>query len=385
MATHESPSNAPRQRLDQRLPAVAFGTERVLTAWRYGDQGVRPKAYLQAAIHADEIPGMLVMHHLVPRLDAMASAGQIKGEIVIVPVANPIGLAQNINGVQLGRFELSGAGNFNRKYPDLAEPVANRVEGRLGGSPEENVAIIRRAMAELLDEARPSTETDWLRVALMRLAVDADIVLDLHCDSEALLHVYTGELLWPAAADLSAELGSRATLLAEVSGGHPFDEACSAPWPALARRFGEAHPIPSACLSATIELRGRADVTDGFASHDARALIRFLQRRGVLAGDPGALPAPRCAASRLDAIDMVRAEGAGMLVYRRELDETVAEGDIIAELVEPLGGRVPIRTRTNGLLLTRRSNRFVRPGDIVAKVVGTKTLPERSGGNLLTD
>jgi predicted deacylase len=364
---------------------VGFGTQRILTAWRYGSPGARPKAYLQAAIHADEIPGMLVMHHLIPRLDALAAAGGIKGEIVLVPVANPIGLAQNVNGVHLGRYELSGGGNFNRKYPDLAEPVAKRIEGRLGTSPEENVSIIRKAMAEVLDEARPSSEAGWLRVALMRLAVDADIVLDLHCDSEALLHLYTGEQSWPAAADLSAELGSRATLLAEVSGGHPFDEACAAPWPALARRFGEAHPIPPACLAATVELRGRADVADGLAMHDARALIRFLQRRGIVAGDPGALPTPRCAATRLDAVDMVRAEGAGILAYRRDLGDKVAAGDVVAELVEPLGGRVAIRSRTDGLLLTRRSNRFVRPGDTVAKVVGTKTLPERAGGNLLSD
>ena len=51
----------PRERLEQRLPAVGFGTERTLTAWRYGRAGARPKAYLQAAIHADEIPGMLVI------------------------------------------------------------------------------------------------------------------------------------------------------------------------------------------------------------------------------------------------------------------------------------------------------------------------------------
>lgn len=378
-----------RERLDQRLPAVSFGTERVLTAWRYGRAGARPKAYLQAAIHADEIPGMMVMHHLIPRLDALAASGAVKGEIVTVPVANPIGLAQNINGVHLGRYELSGAGNFNRKYPDLSAPVAERVEDRLSGDAAGNVAIIRQAMLDILSEARPANETDWLRVALMRLAVDADIVLDLHCDSEALMHVYTdhvytGEQLWPAATDLSADLGSRATLLAEISGGNPFDEACSAPWPSLARRFG-AHPIPHSCLAATVELRGRADVSDALAEEDAAALIRFLQRRGILAGDPGPLPNAQCEATRLDAVDMAKAEVAGILAYRRELGETIASGDVIAEIVDPLGSRVKVLSRTDGLLLTRRSNRFVRPGDIVAKIVGKRTLPERVGGNLLSD
>jgi predicted deacylase len=375
-----------RERIDQRLPAVSFGTERTLTAWRYGTRGARPKAYLQASIHADEIPGMLVMHHLIPRLDALAASGGINGEVVIVPVANPIGLAQNVNGVHLGRYELGGAGNFNRKYPDLTEPVAKRVAGRLSDDSADNVALIRRAMLETLDEARPGNETDWLRVALMRLSVDADVMLDLHCDGEALLHLYTGETLWPETAALSADLGSHATMLAETSGGNPFDESCSAPWPALARRF-PTHPIPHSCLAVTVELRGQADVEDALAEQDARALIRFLQRRGILAGEPGPLPTPlpHSEATRLDAVDMARAESTGILAYRRALGESLAVGDIIAEIVDPLGPRVPVRSRAAGLLLSRRRNRFVRPGDIVAKIVGTETLPERVGGNLLSD
>src|SRR5215472_15596053 len=103
-----------RERLDRPLPAVGFGTTRGLSAWRYGKPGARPKAYLQAAIHADEIPGMLVMHHLLPLLDAAAAAGEIAGELIVVPVANPIGLSQSINGTHLGRFDLAGGGNFNR-------------------------------------------------------------------------------------------------------------------------------------------------------------------------------------------------------------------------------------------------------------------------------
>ena len=38
---------------------------------------------------------------------------------------------------------------------------------------------------------------------LFGLAVDADIVLDLHCDGEALLHLYTTPGCWPQAALLA--------------------------------------------------------------------------------------------------------------------------------------------------------------------------------------
>ncbi|MEZ5600227.1 MAG: hypothetical protein R3F36_04160 [Candidatus Competibacteraceae bacterium] len=39
------------------LPAPAPGTRRALRVHRYGTPGARPKAYFQAALHADEIPG----------------------------------------------------------------------------------------------------------------------------------------------------------------------------------------------------------------------------------------------------------------------------------------------------------------------------------------
>ena len=123
-------------------------------------------------------------------------------------------------------------------------------------------------MAAALDGLEPRGEIAVLRHTLLRLAFDADFVLDLHADNEAVLHLYIGTPLWPDAADLAAELGARAVLLAEVSGGNPFDEACGGPWWALARRFPEA-AIPPACLAATVELRSNNAVDAGLAEGDA--------------------------------------------------------------------------------------------------------------------
>ena len=46
-------------------------------------------------------------------------------------------------------------------------------------------------MREALDEQKPRTELDSQRLALQKLSFDADIVLDLHCDSDAVMHLYT--------------------------------------------------------------------------------------------------------------------------------------------------------------------------------------------------
>ncbi|MEQ8354903.1 MAG: M14 family metallopeptidase [Kiloniellaceae bacterium] len=377
-------------RRSERLPLLTAspGTDRQLTVHRFGQEGARPKVYLQAALHADETPGLLVQHHLFPLLEAAESRGDVQGEIVMVPYANPIGLSQFTNGENLGRYEQGGGGNFNRNWPDLFTPVAEALEGKLGGDAKANVALIRRAMADHLAQQRAGSELQALRLMLAGLAADADVVLDLHCDDEALMHLFLIPAHWPQAADLAADLGCQAVLLAEDSGGNSFDEAFSTPWTRLAGRFPD-HPIPPACLSGTVELRGRSDVDDATAKADAEALFHSLQRFGAVAGDPPPPPAPRCEATRLEATDSVRSPVGGVVAYAVELGQKVSEGDIIAWVVDPSAApgkaRTAVTTRASGTVLSRRSHRYVRPGMVLAKVVGKTPLPHRQGAYLLED
>ena len=379
----------------QALLPSATGTQRLLTLHRYGAPETRPKAYLQAALHADETPGLLVLHHLIRLLDAAAAREEVTGQIVILPYANPIGLDQNVNGYHLGRQHLGGGGNFNRNWLDFSDALAETLAGRLGPDPETNTEVIRDALRSFVAGRREALAPDQLgaelidhRLRLAQEAVDADLVLDLHCDLEALMHVFLIPAHWPEAQDIVAELGCRAALLAADSGGGSFDEAFSTPWTKLAARFPD-HPIPAACLSATVELRGRGDVSDALAEADAAALFRILQRRGFVAGDPGPLPEPLCEASDLDAVDVLRAPAAGVLAYKVALGERVKEGDLVAEVIDPAAdpeaARTPIRARTDGLVLSRHVQFYVTPGISVAKVVGTKPLPHRSDSNLLED
>ena len=379
----------------QALLPSATGTQRLLTLHRYGAPDTRPKAYLQAALHADETPGLLVLHHLVRLLDAAAARGEITGQIVILPYANPIGLDQNVNGYHLGRQHLGGGGNFNRNWLDLSAPIAEAVAGQLGPDPKKNVEVIRAALRAAVSGRREALPPDQLgaelidhRLRLAQEAVDADLVLDLHCDLEALMHIFLIPAHWPEAQDIVAELGCRAALLAADSGGGSFDEAFSVPWTKLAARFPE-HPIPAACLSATVELRGRGDVSDALAEGDAAALFRILQRRGFVAGDPGDLPGRLCEATPLEAVDVLRAPAAGVLSYKVALGDRVKEGDVVAEVIDPAAdpeaARTEVISRTDGLVLSHHVQFYVTPGTSIAKIVGTKPLPHRSEGSLLED
>ena len=371
----------------QQLKPSSPGTHRHLKLLRYGQPGASPKAYLQASLHADELPGMMAAHHLIPLLDAAEAEGRIRGEIVLVPVANPIGLGQVIDGSHLGRYELGSGENFNRSFPDLAAIAADRLTGRLGPNAAQNVRLIRAELIAILDEYEPATELESLRRILMRAAIDADYVLDLHCDNDALLHLYLGEARWPDGADLSADLGSHATLLAAESGGTPFDESFSNLWAELRRRLGDTAPIPDACLAGTVEFRGQGDVSDELGRQDAAALMRFLMRRGLIAGDPGPLPAALCDGTPLAGVDVLRAPVGGILVYHAALGERVTAGQVVAEIIDPLAddpaaARTPVRTIADGLLFARKIERLARPGQGIGKIAGATPLPTRTGALL---
>lgn len=375
----------------ERLPLGAGtpGTRREVMLHRFGPPGARPKAYFQAAIHADEIPALLAAHHLLRRLMAAEAEGAITGEVVVVPFANPIGLDQQVNSYHLGRHELGGGGNFNRNWPDLFEPAAGKIEGKLTGSAEQNVALIRAAMAEAVAELEPRSQLDFLRQTLAAQALDADLVFDLHCDDDSFVHLFLVSQHWPLARDIAAELGCRAVMLSEDSGGSSFDEAFSVPWVKLAGRYPD-HPIPAACLAGTVEFRGQRDVNDKLAEGDGLALFRILQRHGVIAGDPGPLPEALCEATPLSACEFVKAPAPGVLSYEVELGEEVEKDQVIAWLIDPAAedpnaGRRAIRAGTAGRILSRRDRLYVQPGETLAKVVGSTPLPAPRTKNLLGD
>lgn len=368
------------------LPHGRPGTSRRLTIHRFGTPGARPKAYLQAGLHAGELPGLVVARHLLDRLAVLDAEGAIKGEIVLIPMANPIGLDQVLLGDHVGRFDMATGVNFNRAFADLADAVSDGLApGDLGPDIAANGRLLQSRLADAAAALQPRTEADALRKLLLSHAVDADIVLDLHCDSEALMHLYTTPSCWPlGVADLAARLGAQAVFLAEISGGEPFDEVCSTPWDRLRNRHGGSDtPIPVGCSAVTVELRGEADVDDDLAAADAAALINHLAWRGIID-----VPAPQATdmsdlATPLAGVDRVRAPVGGVALYHVALGEQVRAGQHVATILDPFtGGRHPCHAVSDGIIWSRTQNRYAGPNDILLCVAGREVLV--TSGPLLT-
>ena len=210
---------------NHQLISPTLGTVRQITSFHYGTPGTGQKVYIQSSLHADELPGMLVAWALRRKLAELEAAGKIRGEIVVVPVSNPIGLNQQWLGQMTGRFESNSAQNFNRHFHDLTTLLdMPDVEARLTHDIDENRIAIHSLMGSALQQQRPQTELASQRLTLQLLSFDADVVLDLHCDREAAMHLYTHPDLWPEVEPLARYVDAKASLLAENSMGNPFDE-----------------------------------------------------------------------------------------------------------------------------------------------------------------
>jgi uncharacterized protein len=332
-----------------RIPVLRFS----------GSNSGAPKVYMQAALHAGELPGTAALHFLCQQLRIAEECGEIAGDITIVPQANPYGTAQWFSGEMQGRFDLNSRVNFNREFPLI--------------SFDDRDAL-------LVDiERRPAVEQ--IKRRLMRMAFDADIVLDQHCDDESLQYAYLEKEVWPEAADLATALAMDAVLIADGESS-AFDEAIGYAWKRdSARAEGERF---RGRLVTTVELRGWRDVDAGLARKDADGLMAFLKMRGVVSGSVPNLPAFNGPVTPLDHIEMIRAPQAGTILFHREPGDTVAAGDVLVTLITApgmAGGTLEVTAPQAGLVVTRVSKRFTAAGGDLMKIAsaGPSTRQRKPG------
>jgi predicted deacylase len=336
------------QRSIERITGDSDGVVYEFAVFRVkGTASHAPSAYLQAALHAGELPGTVAIHALVPMLRRAEAEGRIRGDITIVPQANPIGRAQYLFGELQGRFHLGSRANFNREFPLLERP---------------DPALIPT------DDALSSGDRR-LKARLLKLSLGHDLVLDLHCDDEGVPYFYVPAELWPGMADCAAAFGAEAVLTWQDANDGTFEEAAIRPYlsgssvESLARR-----------VVTTVELRGIRDVDRRHAEADAEGLYRLLVARGVIEdrGVPAAAGFAGVVAP-LDNVEMVKAPKAGAVLYDVEPGQRVKAGDRLATIVHAPGepdGALDVLAPQPGYVLTRRSTRVLRAGDGLLKLIG---------------
>lgn len=337
------------------------GIEWRLPVYRFkGRSAAAPRTYIQAALHANELPGTALAHFLLQRLQQAEKDGAILGDITVVPQANPIGTAQSHFGELQGRFDLGSRTNFNRDFPLIALGDRDR----------------------LIDDLDRYSATDRLKRQLLHMALDADLMLDLHCDDEALQYAYIDDAFWPEAGDLASALDMEAVFLSDGESS-AFEEAVAYAWK---YESGQKKARLSGRLSVTVELRGTRDVYPELARKDADGVFRFLVARGVVAGDEETIAPFAGIVAPLDNIEMIRAPEAGAILFHRDIGETVKAGDLLATILTRPGrpdGALEVRAPQDGLIVTRVSTRLARRrSDLMKIACATASSAARKPGPL---
>lgn len=359
-----------------------------LTYFRIGPEIPQKKVYLQAALHADEQPGILVLHHLLEMLRQADEAGELSAGFVLFPMVNPLGMSDIEFGQHQGRYDRDTGVNHNRQWPDLYTAIEQDTIDRLGDDERENTRLVRESVANWLNEYPRVKARDQWRHVVMSEAFDADYIFDLHCDDESLLYIYTVPQQKQAMQSLADYTGAAATLLAEDGGGNSFDEV----WPGLWIKLAAACPdkaIPHPVKTCTLEYRGQTDTFDDLNLQDAENLYGYFQAEGLIGGAARSKPIQAPEATDLRATEIIRAQHAGLLAYCVELGERVTKGQKIADLIHLHGERAfekrtPVLAGTSGIILSRNTNKYVWRGAGITKIVGTEIMESR-GKFLLQD
>ena len=317
------------------------GSEAYLSALHFGDEAA-PKVYIQASLHADELPGSLASYYLHQRLLELEQQGRLRAHIVLVPFCNPLGLTQSVSYAHIGRFHLSTGQNFNRlftvplKQAVLAELQQDAIS--LGADAQENTRVLRALMTKVLQSMSPSSNVHSLHLNLLRLSHDADIVLDLHCDNDSVMHLYTLPSTWGFFEPLARHLGSQCQMVSEDSSASSFDEILSTIWLDLQKAYPDA-AIEQGLYSSTVELRGEYDLSHDYAQADTDGILQFLHGHGYIALDESQVkvaPALINPPHPLEGLCYVPAPISGIVVYHVKPGQWVEEGQHVADVVDPI-------------------------------------------------
>ena len=376
------------EKISKILVGDTPGRSTELNYFRIGPEGAAKKAYLQAALHADEQPGILILHHLLQLLRDADAAGELEAQFVLLPMVNPLGMGDIEFGQHQGRYNRGTGVNHNRGWPVLYDAIGAELVDRLGADASENIRLVRAALQDWAEQLPRVTALEQWRQCVMREACDADYVFDVHCDDDSLMHIFTIPQLQDNMQRMADWIGSAATLLAEDSGGGSFDEVWPAIWLRLARECPDK-PLPLPVVSCTLEFRGRFDTFDALNRRDAENLYGYFQDEGLIGGPAIGNKGKAPSAIDLRATEVLRAPQAGLLAYCVELGDEINKGDRIADLVLLDGDaafveRIPLVAGTTGRVISRATTKYVWRNANIAKIVGTEILESR-GDYLLSD
>jgi hypothetical protein len=269
-----------------------------------------PVVWLSAAVHGDELNGVVIVDEVVQKLPPKS----IAGTVLAVPIVNAFGLIQ-------GSRYLPDRRDLNRSFPGSKR-------GSLGAR-----------LAHLFSEL---------------VIAPADIGLDFHTGSggRSNLPQVRCDLEDPRTRELAAVFGAPVTLNAVLRDGSLRSHAVKLGKPTLLCEAGEANRLDDRSIAIGVA-----------------GALRVLHSVGVL-DEPQAPADPPT--QFFQSTTWVRASRSGFCRLAVELGDWVEEGDAFGTIINPAtGSRSPMKSKATGVIIGKATDGLVTAGDAVIHVAQT--------------
>lgn len=309
----------------------ATGTDITVPVIKIQGQGAGPSVYIQANIHGAEVQGNGVIHQL---LEAFKRQPPL-GDVTLVPMANPLGINQKSGEFTLGRFDPITGENWNRQYHFDAAIIDELVNHHFDASETELASRLREAIAAQIDDKLASPfgvkSGQHLALRLQKMALEADIVLDLHTGPISARHLYV-----PAYAIEDAPyfgIGLNIIIPSDFAGA--LDEASFSPWWQLSEAMQkQGRKLPVMVDAFTLELGSQEKLDMNAAKLDAQGIVNYLSHRGVLAESAyqASDSETELHACLLKDYRAVYSPYGGQIEYLAALGQPVAAGEPLAQI-----------------------------------------------------
>ncbi|MGF1522066.1 MAG: succinylglutamate desuccinylase/aspartoacylase family protein [Leptolyngbyaceae cyanobacterium] len=359
-------------------PLLTLSSGDTLSLQQYRFMGTTPgkTVYLQSNLHGAELVGNVVIYRLIEYLQTLDSQ-TLQGEIRLVPACNPIGVNTRSHQFSSGRFNPYDGRDWNRIFWDYAQ-TQQAVQAFAEQYLEQEVAAIQQAYRKaILTDFQTQLDNldapvgipihERYRTRLQRLALDADILIDLHTSSnQGLVYLY----YFRDRAEFIPYFGVDFALMLDQFDGDAFDEAFINPWLALESAFATlGRPLRFDIDAWTLELGCGLQIDPVAVQRGVSGVLNYLRYRGILTDHPSAKPAD-IPLSRSSQRLRYYATTGGFIQNRVDLGTWVKAGDCLFELLclnktRQLPTVLPVYAQQAGLVYDLAWNHAVSEGEYI--------------------
>ena len=292
-----------------------------------------PKVYIQSSIHGAEVQGNIVLYHLLKHLQK----SDLKGEITLVPNCNPVGSNLKSGEYTLGRFDPVNGQNWNRAYHynnDLIEEFASKInpQSDIHQIKTEYRSKLKASIDQKLNSVWGLGLAERLNLKLQRMALEADLVLDLHNGPVSTRHIYVPEYAKNSAKYFNIP---NIILIPNVFSG-ALDEATFCPWWSLKNKLEEKFPHKRwdfGVEAFTVEMGSQEVIEFDAGVTDSISILTYLSYKNCFVSQQYAPKKMTRLAVYLRDYKIMYSQFGGMVEYVAKPGLTIKKGGVLAKVL----------------------------------------------------